>query len=272
VKKESRWSVWAWRLGILVAFLGAWEYLTGIKAISKTPGLYWIDPFFISRPSVIVQRFVYLTSDKVRLTIWHMALSTIQSTLWGFLVGITTGFAAGLLLGRNDRIARIFDPFIVAFNSLPRIALVPLITMIFGFGLLAKIVLAWSIVFFIVFFNTFQGARSVDADLVHSARFLGAGDGQIMRTVVVPSTLAWTFASLTPSISFALIGVVVGEFIGGESGGGLGYLIIQSLGTLNSADMMVALFVLGAIGIVMALGIRQIERRLLRWRPEYQKR
>ena len=93
-----------------------------------------------------------------------------------------------------------------------------------------------------------------------------------MRTVIVPSTLAWTFASLTPSISFALIGVVVGEFIGGESGRGLGYLIIQSLGTLNAANMMVALFVLGVIGIVMALGIRQIETRLLRWRPEYQKR
>src|SRR3972149_3337243 len=248
MKTRDRWSVWAWRLGILLVFLGAWEYLTGIKAISKTPGLYWIDPFFISRPSVIAQRFLFLTSDKVRLTIWQMALSTIQSTLWGFLVGITTGFAAGLVLGRSDRIARIFDPFIVAFNSLPRIALVPLITMIFGFGLLAKIVLAWSIVFFIVFFNTFQGARSVDADLIHSARFLGAGDGQVMRTVIV------------------------GEFIGGESGGGLGYLIIQSLGTLNAADMMVALVVLGAIGIVMALGIRQIERRLLRWRPEYQKR
>jgi NitT/TauT family transport system permease protein len=84
------------------------------------------------------------------------------------------------------------------------------------------------------------------------------------------STYPWTFASLTPSISFAPIGVVVGVFIGGESGGGLGYLVIQSLGTFNSADMMAELFVLGAIGIVMALGIRQIETRLLRWRPEYQ--
>jgi NitT/TauT family transport system permease protein len=240
-----------------------------VKAISRTPGLYWIDPFFVSRPSAIVQRFVYLASDQVRLSIWQMALSTVQSTLWGFLVGVTTGFAAGLILGRHDRLARVFEPYIVAFNSLPRIALVPLITMVFGFGIAAKVVLAWTIVFFIVFFNTFQGARSVDPDLIHSARFLGAGERQIVQTVIVPSALAWTFASLTPSISFALIGVVVGEFLGGESGGGLGYLIIQSLGTLNAADMMVALVTLGVIGIVMALGIKQLERRLLRWRPEY---
>ena len=269
---KDRLRVLAWQLLILVAVLAAWQYLTGIKAISKTPGLYWIDPFFISRPSAILERLLYLMSPRVRLTIWQMALSTVQSTVWGFLVGISTGFVAGLVLGRSDGLARIFQPYIVAFNSLPRIALVPLITMIFGFGLLAKIVLAWSIVFFIVFFNTFQGARSVDADLIHSARFLGASERQIMTTVIIPSALAWTFASLTPSISFALIGVVVGEFIGGESGGGLGYLIIQSLGTLNAADMMVALLVLGVIGIVMALGIKQVEARLLRWRPEYQKR
>jgi NitT/TauT family transport system permease protein len=262
-------GVLAWRLAILVVLLGAWEGLTRIKAISKTPGLYWIDPFFVSRPSAILQRFAYLASGQVRLTIWQMALSTVQSTLWGFIVGVSTGFIAGLVLGRNDRLARIFEPYIVAFNSLPRIALVPLITMIFGFGLVAKVVLAWTIVFFIVFFNTFQGARTVDVDLIHSARFLGASERQIMSSVIVPSAPAWTFASLTPSISFALIGVVVGEFLGGESGGGLGYLIIQSLGTLNAADMMVALLSLGVIGIVMALGIKQVERRLLRWRPEY---
>lgn len=262
-------SVVLWRLVILAALLGAWEWLTGVKAISRTPGLYWIDPFFISRPSLIAARFVHLAGGQVRLTIWEMALSTVQSTLWGFVVGVSTGFVAGLVLGRRDRLARILEPYIVAFNSLPRIALVPLITMMFGFGLAAKVVLAWTIVFFIVFFNTFQGARSVDVDLIHSARFLGATEREIMRTVIVPSSLAWTFASLTPSISFALIGVVVGEFLGGESGGGLGYLIIQSLGTLNAADMMVALISLGFIGIVMALGIKQVERRLLRWRPEY---
>ncbi len=269
---SERARIAVWRVAILIVLVAAWEWLTGIKAVSRTPGLYWIDPFFISRPSVILKRFAYLASDQVRLSIWQMALSTVQSTLWGFAIGVSTGFAAGLVLGRNDRLARICEPYIVAFNSLPRIALVPLVTMIFGFGLLAKVVLAWTIVFFIVFFNTFQGARSVDADLIHSARFLGASERQIMRTVIVPSALAWTFASLTPSISFALIGVVVGEFLGGESGGGLGYLIIQSLGTLNAADMMVALISLGVIGIVMALGIKALEARLLRWRPEYRGR
>src|SRR3990170_6229455 len=114
MKTRDRWSVWAWRLGILLVFLGAWEYLTGIKAISKTPGLYWIDPFFISRPSAIFRRFIHLASGEVRLTIWQMALSTVQSTVWGFLVGISTGFVAGLGLGRNDRLARIFEPYIVA--------------------------------------------------------------------------------------------------------------------------------------------------------------
>ena len=269
---SERARVLLWRLAILIVLVGAWEWLTGIKAISKTPGLYWIDPFFVSRPSLIVKRFAYLASDQVRLSIWQMALSTVQSTLWGFLAGVGSGFVVGLVLGRNDRLARIFEAYIVAFNSLPRIALVPLITMVFGFGLLAKVVLAWTIVFFIVFFNTFQGARTVDADLIYSARFLGAGERQIMRTVIIPSALGWTFAALTPSISFALIGVVVGEFLGGESGGGLGYLIIQSLGTLNAADMMVALVSLGVIGIVMALGIKQLERRLLRWRPEHRDR
>jgi NitT/TauT family transport system permease protein len=262
-----------WRVAILVAILGLWEGLTH-PAISKSvaKAVYFIDPFFISRPSAIWARFWYLSSPAVRVPLWQLLLSTLESTLIGFAVGVSTGFVAGLVLGRNDRLALILGPYIVAVNSLPRIALVPLVTMMFGFGLAAKVVLAWLIVFFIVFFNTFQGARGVDPDLIHSARFLGATERQIMRTVVIPSALAWTFASLTPSVSFALIGVVIGEFIGGETGGGIGYLIIASLGTLNAADMMVALIVLAAMGIALSIAIRRVEARLLRWRPEHQLR
>ncbi len=268
---SERARIRGWRLGILFAALGLWEGLTHpaiTKSVSRA--VYFIDPFFISRPSAVWARFWHLNSSAVRVPLWELLLSTLESTFLGFAAGVATGFAAGLILGRNDRLAAILSPYIVALNSLPRIALVPLVTMIFGFGLLAKVVLAWLIVFFIVFFNTFQGARGVDPDLIHAARFLGASERQVMRTVIVPSALAWTFASLTPSVSFALIGVVIGEFIGGESGGGIGYLIIASLGSLNAADMMVALVVLAATGIVLATGIRQVEARLLRWRPEYQ--
>ena len=270
---SDRARVNAWRLLILVLLLGLWEGLTHpavTKSVSRV--VYFVDPFFISRPSAIWSRFWHLNSGAMRMPLWRLLISTLESTLLGFAVGVGTGFVAGLVLGRNARLAAVLHPYIVAFNSLPRIALVPLVTMIFGFGLLAKVVLAWLIVFFIVFFNTFQGARGVDPDLIHSARFLGASERQVMRTVIVPSALAWTFASLTPSVSFALIGVVIGEFIGGESGGGIGYLIIASLGSLNAADMMVALVVLGLTGIVLALGIHQVEARLLRWRPEYQAR
>lgn len=270
---KDRLRVRLWQLAILVVALGLWEGLTH-PAVTRTVSraVYFVDPFFISRPSAVWARFWHLSSPAVRTPLWQLLLSTLEATFLGFAVGVASGFVAGLLLGRNDRLAAVLGPYIVAFNSLPRVALVPLVTMVFGFGLLAKIVLAWLIVFFIVFFNTFQGARSVDPDLVHAARFLGASERQVLWTVVVPSTLAWTFASLTPSVSFALIGVVIGEFIGGESGGGIGYLIIASLGSLNAADMMVALLVLGATGIVLATAIRHVEARLLRWRPEHQAR
>jgi len=194
-------------------------------------------------------------------------VTTVLHTLGGFAVGVSTGFLAGLWLGRNPYAAAVFEPYIVGLNTLPRIALVPLVTLMFGFGTVSKIVNAWLIVFFIVFFNTFEGVRNVDRDLVNAARMLGATPRQITRSVYIPSAMAWTFASLTPAISFALIGVVIGEFLGGDSG--IGYLIILSLATLEAADMMVALIVLSAVGIVLALVVRRAEAYLLRWQPRF---
>ena len=178
--RHRDWRVTVWQLVILVALHRlAWQWLTGIKAISKTPGLYWIDPFFISRPSLIAERFAVpgvgqgaaddLADGPVHRPIDAGAVSSWASppASWPASCSAATTGSPALL-----------EPYIIAFNSLPRIALVPLITMIFGFALfLAKIMLPWTIVFFIVFFNTFQGARSVDADLIHSARFLGGGGG-----------------------------------------------------------------------------------------------
>ena len=133
----------------------------------------------------------------------------------------------------------------------------------FGLGDASKIATAITLVFFLVFFNTYEGARSVDPDFINSARLLGANTWQITRTVYIPSALAWVFASLTPSISFALIGVIVGEFIGAERG--LGKVIIEAEATLRIPDMMAALFVLMAVGIILVMFVRSIQVRLLKW-------
>jgi len=260
-----RWSILAWQTAIVLAIFALWQWGTQVAWLAKHIKI--LDPFFISTPERILDRFVELSQPTMAQPLPARIATTVVNTLLGFLVGVSTGFVAGLYLGRDPYLAAILEPFIVAFNTLPRIALVPLVTLLFGFGVLSKVVNAWLIVFFIVFFNTFEGVKNVDADLVNAARMLGATPGQIMRTVFLPSALAWTFASLTPAISFALIGVVIAEFLGGDTG--IGYLIISSLATLEAADMMVALIVLGAVGIALAALVKRLEVYLLRWQPRY---
>jgi NitT/TauT family transport system permease protein len=262
---SRRASVLFWRLAILAAVLLVWEYGTQVAWLSKHVKI--LDPFFISTPSRIAQRFLELSRPELPVTLWQRTLTTVLHTLGGFAVGVSSGFLAGLYLGRNAYLAAICEPFIIAVNTLPRIALVPLVTLMFGFGTASKIVNSWLIVFFIVFFNTFEGVKNVDPDMVNAARMLGASPRQITRSVYLPSALSWTFASLTPAISFALIGVVIGEFLGGDSG--IGYLIIASLATLEAADMMVALIVLSAVGVALAMIVRRFESYLLRWQPRY---
>jgi NitT/TauT family transport system permease protein len=281
------------RWGLLALMLATWQWGWNLKPVLGTLSLGWLvptvlDPYFVSKPSLIWSRFLELGcialprgggwawSDpngffacvgSPKGSLWTHALATLRNTFWGFLVGISSGVAIGLLLGRSETLARIFEPYIVAFNSLPRVALVPLIIIMFGLGDVSKVVTALTLVFFVVFFNTFEGTRSVDRDLVNAARFLGASDWQVTWTVYVPSALAWVFASLSPAISFALIGVIVGEFIGSERG--LGKIIIEAEAQLQIADMMVALVVLMVIGVSLVLVFRVVERRLLRWQPHH---
>src|SRR5262245_9255152 len=153
VRLTERTRIHLWRAAILVVFFSLWEGLTHpaiTKAVSRT--VYFVDPFFISRPSATWARFWHLNSAAVRVPLCERSVATLESSALGFAAGVSTGFVVGLVLGRNDRLALVLEPYIVAVNSLPRIALVPLVTMMFGFGLVAKVVLAWLIVFFIVFF------------------------------------------------------------------------------------------------------------------------
>ena len=278
-------AVRAWQVLILAAALALWQWGHALRQQGwPVPGL--LDPYFISKPSEIWQRFLQLgcladrrgnwlgtdgflacLSDREN-NLWYATFATLENTFWGFVTGVAAGVFAGLLLGRSEFLARIFEPYVVAFNSVPRIAVVPLIILMFGLGDMSKIVTAWVIVVFLVFSNTFEGARAVDRDHIAVARLLGASQWQIMRTVIVPSTMAWVFASLTPAISGSLIGVIVGEFIGAERG--LGKFIVEAEAKAESADMMVAIFVLMVVGVALSSAIRRLQSYLLRWQAHFQ--
>jgi NitT/TauT family transport system permease protein len=274
------------QLLIVVLCFSLWQWGWGLRREFGNWVPTILNPYFIARPSLIWNRFLTLgcfADDNGRWLIgsggftacltgndqnlWVQTWATLRNTFWGFLVGSALGATAGLLLGRSAIMARVFSPFLVAVNSLPRIAMVPLIVLIFGLGDSSKIVTALLVVFFVVFFNTFEGARSVDRDQINAARLLGASRWQITRTVIVPSTMSWFFAALTPALSFSLIGVIVGEFIGAEHG--LGRLIVEAEGRGDSTDMMLAMLVLMVVGIALAAVVRRVQAWLLRWQPHF---
>jgi NitT/TauT family transport system permease protein len=276
-------STLAWQAAICVAVLSLWQW--GYDFHARWPWLVpeLLDPYFISKPSDIFEHFLILGCLKSKLGVWNgwfnddfakcmvrnennlwiATAVTLKNTFFGFVFGVSSGFVVGLILGRSDRLSAIFQPFITAVNSIPRIALAPIIVLAFGIGDTSKIVTSWIVVVFLVFFNTFEGARSIDEGFVNVARLLGASEWQITRTVVIPSTMAWVFASLSPAISFALIGVIVGEFIGAERG--IGRLIIESEARAEASGMMVAVIVLMLVGVALSAVIWRLQAYLLRW-------
>jgi sulfonate transport system permease protein len=276
-------STLAWQALICVAVISIWQW--GYDLHGRLPWLVpdLLDPYFVSKPSEIFENFLVLSCIKSKMgvfngwsngdfgrcmarfdnNLWVATAVTLKNTFFGFVTGVSSGFAVGLILGRSDRLSAIFQPFITAVNSIPRIALAPIIVLAFGIGDTSKVVTSWIVVVFLVFFNTFEGARSIDEGFVNVARLLGASEWQITRTVVIPSTMAWVFASLTPAISFALIGVIVGEFIGAERG--IGRLIIESESRAEASGMMVAIIVLMLVGVALSAMIWRLQAYLLRW-------
>jgi NitT/TauT family transport system permease protein len=263
-QRADRVKIVTWQVVLLVVGLAGWEILTRVPwFVANTI----MDPFFVSRPSLIVANLYAWTLGDRRGFLWPHLFSTVLATLVGLVVAVTTGFLAGLILSQKRMLAATLSPYIVGANSLPRIAFVPLVTMIFGLGLMSKVVTAWFIVFFLVFFNTFKGGIAIERHIIDFCRTLGATDRQITRTVRIPNALAWAFASLPNAVAFSLIGVVISEFVGSDTG--MGYLIITSLSTLNAAEMWSSIVVLSATGIFLVMLFAAIERRLLRWSPEF---
>lgn len=248
----------ALQIGFFVFVVALWQGLV------DTGGL---DPFFFSRPSDIAARLAgWLASGTIYS---HLAITLIEALL-AFVIGTVAGIIAGFALARVELLAAVFDPYIRILNALPRVILGPIFILWFGLGIASKVALGVTLVFFIVFFNTFQGVREVDPVVLKNARMLRASEAQLLRHVYIPSALAWIFSSLHTSIGFALVGAVVGEYIGASQG--IGYLVAQAQGTFDTTGVFAGLLLTSAVVLVIDLGINRVEAYLLRWRPQKQQR
>jgi NitT/TauT family transport system permease protein len=190
---------------------------------------------------------------------------TLHEALLGWIIGVVAGVVCGIALGRIAFLADVLGPYIKVLNSIPRIVLAPIFVIWFGLGPSSKIASAVVLVFFPVFFNAFQGAREVDRNLVANARILGASDRRVTLQVVIPSATSWIFTSLHVSFGFALIGAIVGEYIGATKG--IGLLVAQSQGTFNAAGVYAAMVILAVVALVAEGLLTFAERRIFRWKP-----
>jgi NitT/TauT family transport system permease protein len=241
----------AWRVALALAILATWH-------LAST---YLVSPFWIGSPLGVAQRLINWTTSG---TLWlHLQITLLESVL-GFLIGGVTGVAFGLVLGLAPRLAAVLDPFIVAFYSLPKIALAPLFIVWFGIGITSKVILVTVVVFFLVFYNTYAGTLDVDRELTDAMRLMGASKRQIIQKVVFPSALVWIFTGMKMSVPYALIGAVVGEIM--ASNRGLGYLIQFSAGQFDTDGVFAALIILMLISTTIYTGLKHSEKYLLRWK------
>ena len=221
-----------------------------------------VQAFFISRPTRLAADLYGLFSSG---DIWPHLLITCYETLGGLVIGTVFGVLTGFAAGLSPRFGDAIEPIIVAFNSMPRIAIAPLFVIWLGFGPESKIALAALVVYFVVFFNTVGGIRAIPPALSHSIRTMGGTKYNVLRFVTFPFCLSWVFAATKVSISMALLGAVVGEFVGSQAG--LGWLMLQASGTLDTTRLFSCMVILAAFGSLLFLLVKLVEDRMLRWRP-----
>jgi len=254
---ERRSAMIVWQLALASAALLAWE---GAAA----SGL--LDPFFFSRPSGIVLRIARWIGTGA---LWTHLLTTFAEALLSFVIGGFLGVLFGFVLAGAPILASLLEPFIRMANALPRVVLAPIFLLWFGLGIWSKVALGVTVVFFVVFFNTYRGVREVDAAIVDNARMLGASKAQLVRHVLVPSALTWIFSSLHISIGMAIIAVVVGEYLGASRG--IGYLIAQAEGVFDTTGVFAGIAVLAAGVLLVGSVVGRLERWLLGWKPQQER-
>ena len=253
----------AWQWAVLLLIFVFWWAMT-------KPGL--IPPFFFENDAQAAFFFGEPVEIFRRIWSWfstgeiyrHLAV-TLYETVMAFAIGTATGLAVGLWLALSPRAAAVADPFIKGFNSMPRVILAPIFAVWFGLGPASKIALGVTLVFFIVFFNVYQGVREVNPTVLSSARMLGANRSQLLRTVYLPSAMSWVFSSLHTSVGMAFVAAVIGEYLG--SAEGVGYLILQAETTFDMNTVMAGILVLTACALAIDRLVTELERRLMRWQP-----
>ena len=235
------------RLAVLLAFLGLWQLVVAV-------GL--VDAFWISTPALIAQELWHLLESGALAS--DVAV-TIYEALVAFVISSALGIICGLLLARSPFWDDVLAPFVLALNSLPRVALAPLIILWFGIGVMAKVVTAFTLVFFILLVNTLGGAKNVDNDIITIARLMGASERDILWKVTFPSALPWIFTGLNLGLTYSLLGVIVAEIL--ASNHGLGYLIAASAASFNTAGVFAGLITLAVVAWLFSLIMRKVEAR-----------
>ena len=254
----SRISLFALQLLVAVVALALWQFLSTVPVFGKI----WLPPFFFSNPvDVFAQIAKWFASGEI----WKHLAITLWESILAFVIGSAAGVMVGFWFARQPIVAAVFDPYVKMVNALPRVVLAPIFTLWLGLGIWSKVALGVTLVFFIVFFNVYQGVREVSLTVLNNGRMLGMSERQLMRHVYWPSALSWMFSSLHTSVGFAVVGAVVGEYLG--SAAGLGYLIQQAEGVFDVAGVFAGMFVLSAFVILIDMGVTLVERRLLVWRP-----
>ena len=246
------------RILVLVVVLGGWELSGRMK---------WIDPFFFSMPSLIFLQIIdWFQNGTSQGPLLVQVWVTLEETMLGFLIGSVGGIVCGVVLGRNKLLADVFDIYIKIANSIPRVVLGSVFVIALGLGMASKVALAVVMVFFVVFGNAFQGVREADRYMIANAQILGASKRQLTTAVVIPSALSWILASLHVSFGFALVGAVVGEFLGSKQG--IGLLISTAQGAFNASGVFAAMIVLAVVALTTDYLLTALEKRLLKWRPQ----
>jgi NitT/TauT family transport system permease protein len=240
------------RLAVVVVVISFWEFASGRL----------FSTFWLSKPSLIAG---YIANWVASGDFFHHFYFTMASMLLGFAAGAVLGLAAGMALSRMHFLADVLDPFLVAINGIPRVALAPLFVVWFGIDMLPKIVLVFTLVFFVIFYNTFTGIKSVDRRYTDLAWVMGASESELFRKVILPAASPYILLGIKLSIPYALIGAIIGEFV--ASSAGLGWKIQMETSLYNTTGTIAGLIMMMAIVVAMNAALAHLERRLLSWRP-----